>query len=109
MTTPFHISDEAVEQAARLIMRCRWCIPEDRIEENWTALQHGEQRFCRDAARAVLSSPPVSELVEAMKDTLNMLRAAHMQSGIHHDGNKRVIKARAALAPFTAAEKADVS
>lgn len=37
-------------------------------------------------------------LVEALSDTLNMLRAAHIQCGIHHDGNKRVIKAREALA-----------
>lgn len=34
---------------------------------------------------------------EALKDTLNMLRAAHMQCGVAHDSNKRVIKARAAL------------
>lgn len=38
------------------------------------------------------------ELLEALSDTLNMLRAAHIQCGIHHDGNKRVIKARAAVA-----------
>lgn len=37
-------------------------------------------------------------LVEALSDTLNMLRAAHIQCGIHHDGNKRVIKARETLA-----------
>lgn len=36
-------------------------------------------------------------LVEALKDTLNMLRAAHMQCGVAHDSNKRVIKARAVL------------
>lgn len=38
------------------------------------------------------------ELVEALSDTLNMLRAAHIQCGIHHDSNKRVVKAREALA-----------
>lgn len=37
-------------------------------------------------------------LVEALSDTLNMLRAAHIQIGMHHNSNKRVIKARAALA-----------
>lgn len=37
-------------------------------------------------------------LVEALKDTLNMLRAAHMQCGVAHDSNKRVIKAREVLA-----------
>lgn len=37
-------------------------------------------------------------LVEALSDTLSMLRAAHIQIGMHHDSNKRVIKARAALA-----------
>lgn len=37
-------------------------------------------------------------LVEALSDTLNMLRAAHIQCGIHHDSNKRVVKAREALA-----------
>lgn len=37
-------------------------------------------------------------LVDALTDTLNMLRAAHIQIGMHHDSNKRVIKARAALA-----------
>lgn len=37
------------------------------------------------------------ELREALADTLNMLRAAHMQCGVHHDSNKRVIKARATL------------
>ena len=29
-------------------------------------------------------------LVEALSDTLNMLRAAHIQCGVHHDSNKRV-------------------
>lgn len=36
-------------------------------------------------------------LTDALQDSLNMLRAAHMQCGVHHDGNKRVIKARALL------------
>lgn len=38
------------------------------------------------------------DLLDALSDTLNMLRAAHIQIGMHHDSNKRVIKARAALA-----------
>lgn len=37
-------------------------------------------------------------LATALADTLNMLRAAHIECGIHHDSNKRVIKAREALA-----------
>lgn len=40
----------------------------------------------------------IDDLRSALQDTLNMLRAAHMQCGVHHDGNKRVIKARAVLA-----------
>lgn len=39
-----------------------------------------------------------SALLEALKDTLRMLQAAHMQCGIHHAGNPRVIKAREAVA-----------
>lgn len=38
------------------------------------------------------------DLAKALADTLNMLQAAHMQLGIDHKGNKRVIAARAALA-----------
>lgn len=41
------------------------------------------------------------EVTEALRDTLNMLQAAHMQCGVDHRGNKRVIKARAALAKAT--------
>lgn len=37
-------------------------------------------------------------LKDALSDVLNMLRAAHIQCGVHHDGNKRVIKAREVLA-----------
>lgn len=37
-------------------------------------------------------------LLETLSDMLNMLRAAHIQCGIHHDSNKRVIKAREVLA-----------
>lgn len=37
-------------------------------------------------------------LSAALRDTLNMLRAAYMQLGMSFDDNKRVIKARAALA-----------
>src|ERR1700744_4503308 len=40
----------------------------------------------------------IEALTGALADTLNMLRAAHMQCGVHHDGNKRVIKAREILA-----------
>lgn len=38
------------------------------------------------------------DLYDALQDTLNMLRAAHIQCGVHHDGNKRVQKVRAVLA-----------
>lgn len=38
------------------------------------------------------------DLAAALKDTLNMLQAAHMQIGMDHRGNKRVIKAREVLA-----------
>ena len=38
------------------------------------------------------------DLLAALKDTLRMLEAAHMQLGMHPDSNKRVIKARAAVA-----------
>jgi hypothetical protein len=41
------------------------------------------------------------KLLDALKDTLNMLRAAHMQCGVAHDSNKRVIKARAIVAEAT--------
>lgn len=38
-----------------------------------------------------------ADLVMALQDTLNMLRAAHMQLGIRSDDNKRVINAKAVL------------
>ena len=43
----------------------------------------------------------VAELENGLTDTLSMLRAAHMQCGIHHAGNKRVIKARSLLSQST--------
>jgi hypothetical protein len=49
------------------------------------------------AAFIVQSANSRAALVESLADTLRMLRAAHMQCGVAHDSNKRVIKARAAL------------
>lgn len=40
----------------------------------------------------------IEDLQQSLADTLSMLRAAHMQCGVHHDSIKRVIKARALLA-----------
>lgn len=46
-------------------------------------------------ARLMAASP---RLLAALQDTLRMLQAAHMQLGMDHKGNKRVIAARVALA-----------
>lgn len=43
----------------------------------------------------------------ALADTLRMLQAAHMQLGMDHKGNKRVMKARAVLAKASATGGAD--
>lgn len=56
--------------------------------------------------KLVLATPVTEaapDLLAALKDTLNMLRAAHMQCGIRHDGNKRVIAARAVVVKATGA------
>lgn len=45
-----------------------------------------------------------SALVEVLSDVLNMLRAAHIQCGVHHDSNKRVVRAREVLAKVKAGE-----
>jgi hypothetical protein len=50
-----------------------------------------------NAAFIVKAANNHAALVDALSDTLNMLRAAHIQCGIHHSGNKRVIKARETL------------
>lgn len=51
-----------------------------------------------DAELAVKAVNAQDEIIDALRDTLRMLQAAHMQCGIHHEGHKRVIKARAVLA-----------
>jgi hypothetical protein len=51
-----------------------------------------------------LSEEAAKEVIGALKDTLNMLRAAHMSLGISGDRNKRVIKHRALLARIDATQ-----
>lgn len=52
-------------------------------------------------ARLILNER--DELVEALRDTLSMLKAAHMHLNMPHDINKRVVKAREVLARATLA------
>jgi len=66
--------------------------------EERTATALGDALHFEEAADEIeLLRHQVEEAEAALSDTLNMLRAAHMQCGVHHDGNNRVIKARAVL------------
>src|SRR3990167_9094156 len=97
-STPFQISDEAVEAVARVIYAA--------------GASGGASYEVRDeyivVARAVLSSPPVSEMVGKMKSLLAVLDHEDPWDTAHvRQYNAALKSALAALAPFTA-EDADV-
>jgi hypothetical protein len=43
-----------VSRLARVLMRCRYAIPEERIEENWETLEAFERRWFMDMAEAAI-------------------------------------------------------
>ena len=104
MTTPFHISDEAVEAVARVMAVG---------DHPFDLLKADCKEEYRIMARAVLSSPPVSELVEALEECRSSFLIGNEKSlvdfeTVAREFNRRQQLAGAALVPFTAAEKADV-
>jgi hypothetical protein len=67
-------------------------------EQMLGCLRDRDDKLCAAAADEIDALAVLVEKAEAaLSDTLNMLRAAHMQCGVQHDANKRVIKARETL------------
>jgi len=60
----------------------------------WSQPSEQEQA---DAAFIVRAVNAHDDLLDALQDTLRMLKAAHMQLGMQHNDNKRVVRAYAAL------------
>jgi hypothetical protein len=70
----------------------------EEVFQRITGIPFGGSRQVMEHLREMHAGP---KLLDALKDTLNMLRAAHLQCGVAHDSNKRVIKARAIVAEAT--------
>lgn len=93
---PAH-DDAVVERVAKAIY-----LDNGQTDRDWDVLSDSfknDFRICavRAIAATPAQSPLLNEAAEVLQDILNMLRAAHIQCGVHHDGNKRVIRARALL------------